>query len=175
MRIPFIWCPAPSAGVAPAVVEEPVGQLDLAPTFCRVAGAPIPEWMQGAPLPTAPGSGRERVLTEWDSQFAQVGMHLRTIYRDGCICTVQADHGSAGWDLALDRRGPSLRPDATHGRRAGRRAGRPYQWRNLWNSRGAPPCAPTWSPTCATTCRHRARAAAGRGASLTLLRRTGCG
>ena len=35
-----------------------------------IAGVPVPEWMQGAPLPTAPGSGRERVITEWDSQFA---------------------------------------------------------------------------------------------------------
>ncbi len=44
--------------------------------------------MQGAPLPTARGlPGRERVLTTFDSQFAAVGMHLRTIYRDGHICT----------------------------------------------------------------------------------------
>ena len=44
--------------------------------------------MQGAPLPTAPGSGRERVLCEWDSQFPGYGMHLRSIYRDGWLCTV---------------------------------------------------------------------------------------
>jgi hypothetical protein len=36
--------------------------------------------MQGAALPTASGSGRERALTTFDSQFAEVGMHLRTIY-----------------------------------------------------------------------------------------------
>ena len=48
---------------------------------------PAPEWMQGAPLPTAPGSGRERVLCEWDSQFPGYGMHLRSIYRDGWLCT----------------------------------------------------------------------------------------
>ena len=74
-------------GRRPADVHEPVGQLDLAPTFCEIAGVPAPEWMQGAPLPTAPGSGRERVLCEWDSQFPGYGMHLRSIYRDGWLCT----------------------------------------------------------------------------------------
>ena len=88
MRLPMVWRPAPSAGVAPAVVREPVGQLDLAPTFCEIAGVPTPEWVQGAPLPEAPGSSRERVLCEWDSQFPGYGMHLRSIYRDGWLCTV---------------------------------------------------------------------------------------
>lgn len=87
MRLPMVWRPAPSAAVSSAVVEEPVGQLDLAPTFCEIAGVPAPGWTQGAPLPTAPGSGRERVLCEWDSQFPGYGMHLRTIYRDGWSCT----------------------------------------------------------------------------------------
>jgi hypothetical protein len=63
MHIPMIWRPAPSVKGRPAQVSEPVGQLDLAPTFCKVAGRPVPDWMQGAPLPTAPGSGRERVIT----------------------------------------------------------------------------------------------------------------
>src|SRR5699024_2065463 len=31
MRLPMIWRPAPSAGVAASVVDEPVGQVDLAP------------------------------------------------------------------------------------------------------------------------------------------------
>jgi arylsulfatase A-like enzyme len=87
MRLPMVWRPAPSAAVASAVVAEPVGQLDLAPTFCEIAGVPAPDWTQGEPLPTAPGSGRERVLCEWDSQFPGYGMHLRTIYRDGWLCT----------------------------------------------------------------------------------------
>ena len=42
MRLPMVWQPAPSAGVTPAVVREPVGQLDLAPTFCEIAGVPAP-------------------------------------------------------------------------------------------------------------------------------------
>src|SRR5262249_12835561 len=56
MHIPLIWRPAPSAGIAPADIPEPVGQLDLAPTFCQIAGVRAAEWMQGAPLPAAPGS-----------------------------------------------------------------------------------------------------------------------
>jgi arylsulfatase A-like enzyme len=88
MRLPMVWRPAPSAGVAPAVVRDPVGQLDLAPTFCDIAGVPVPAWVEGAPLPTAPGSGRERVICEWDSQFPGYGMHMRSIYRDGWMCTV---------------------------------------------------------------------------------------
>jgi arylsulfatase A-like enzyme len=88
MRLPLVWQPAPSAGVAPTNVHEPVGQLDLAPTFCEIAGVPVPEWMQGAPLPTEPDSDRERVLCEWDSQFPGYGMHMRSIYRDGWLCTV---------------------------------------------------------------------------------------
>ena len=87
LRIPLIWRPAASQRVAPAVVDEPVGLIDLAPTMCAVAGVEAPAAMEGSPLPTEPGSGRERVLTTWDSQFRQVGMHLRTIYRDGWLCT----------------------------------------------------------------------------------------
>ena len=87
LRIPLIWRPAPSAGIAPAVVNEPVGHVDLAPTFCAAAGVDVPDWMEGAVLPQRPGSDRERVLTTFDSQFAKVGMHLRTIYRDGWLCT----------------------------------------------------------------------------------------
>ncbi len=87
MRLPFVWRPAPNAGVEPAVVTDPVGQLDLAPTFCEIAGVPIPDWAQGEPLPTEDGH-RERVITEWDSQFPSYGMHLRSLYRDGWLCTV---------------------------------------------------------------------------------------
>jgi arylsulfatase A-like enzyme len=89
MRLPFVWRPAPSAGVVPAVVRDPVGQVDLAPTFCAIAGVEPAEWMQGSALPVADGeAGRERMLCEWDSQFPGYGMHLRSIYRDGWLCTV---------------------------------------------------------------------------------------
>jgi arylsulfatase A-like enzyme len=89
MRLPFIWRPAPSAGVTPNVVSDPVGQVDLAPTFCAIAGVAPADWMQGTALPTADGTpSRERMLCEWDSQFPGYGMHLRSIYRDGWLCTV---------------------------------------------------------------------------------------
>ena len=38
MRIPMIWRPAPNASVTPAVSDAPVGQVDLAPTFCGRCG-----------------------------------------------------------------------------------------------------------------------------------------
>jgi arylsulfatase A-like enzyme len=88
MRLPLVWRPAPSAGVTPVPVDAPVGQVDLAPTFCEIAGVPVPDWMQGAPLPTTTATTRERVLCEWDSQFPGYGMHMRSIYRDGLLCTV---------------------------------------------------------------------------------------
>jgi arylsulfatase A-like enzyme len=143
MRVPLIWRPAPSAGVAPAVVPEPVGHLDLAPTFCAIAGVPVPAWVEGAPLPTAPGSGRERVITEWDSQFAQIGMHLRTIYRDGVVCTVyDPSTRDTGWDLSrlygamgLDLPLPDVRYDGTEGELYDLRED-PLQWRNLWDDAG---------------------------------------
>jgi arylsulfatase A-like enzyme len=91
MRLPLIWRPAPSAGTAPSVVTRPVGLVDLAPTFCAIAELPAPAWMEGRALPVddadADGRGFERVLTEWDSVLFGVDVHLRTITRDGWVCT----------------------------------------------------------------------------------------
>jgi arylsulfatase A-like enzyme len=119
MRLPLIWRPAPATEVVPTVVTDPVGQLDLAPTFCDIAGLPVPEWMQGSPLPTADGSGRQRVITEWESQFESEDLHLRSLYRDGWVLT---EYGAGGgydgtegelYDLAED----------------------PHQWVNRWGDR----------------------------------------
>lgn len=88
MRVPLIWQPAPSASVAPATIDEPVGHLDLAATFCEIAGVALPDWNQGAPLPTTPGSGRERVLTEWDSVHRGITTRIRSIFRDNFLCSV---------------------------------------------------------------------------------------
>lgn len=91
MRLPLIWRPAPSSGVVPAAVDRPVGLVDLAPTFCAIAGLPVPTWMEGKALPVddadAAARGFERVLTEWDSNLFGVDVHLRSIYRDGWLCT----------------------------------------------------------------------------------------
>ena len=91
MRLPLVWRPAPSAAPTPAVVHRPVGLVDLAPTFCAIAGVDTPDWMQGRALPVddedADARGFERVLTEWDSELFGVDVHLRTITRDGWVCT----------------------------------------------------------------------------------------
>ncbi len=87
MRVPLIWRPAPSANVAPAQIEDPVGLVDLAATFSSIAGIEAPPGNEGAILPTLPESDRRAVLTTFDSQFSKVGMHLRTITTDRFICT----------------------------------------------------------------------------------------
>ena len=137
LRIPMIWRPAPSAGIAPAVVKDLVGHMDLAPTFCEIAGVKVPGWMQGAPLPTD-GPGRERILVSFDSQFSEVGMHLRTIVRDGWICTAyeKRTRGVGGrfrfyWSIwGLGTTVPEYR--GTEGELYDL-ANDPHQMRNLWD------------------------------------------
>jgi arylsulfatase A-like enzyme len=91
MRLPLVWRPAPSAQVTPSVITKPVGLVDLAPTFCAIAGLAAPDWMEGKRLPVddadADSRGFERVLTEWDSNLFGVDVHLRTITRDGWVCS----------------------------------------------------------------------------------------
>ena len=91
MRLPLIWRPAPSTCTAPAVVSRPVGLVDLAPTFCAIAGVGVEDWMQGAALPVndidADTRGFERVLTEWDSELFGVDVHVRTMTRDRWVCS----------------------------------------------------------------------------------------
>ena len=95
MRLPLVWRPAPSARAAeptlPSVVTRPVGLVDLAPTFCAIAGIDPPEWMQGRPLPVddvdAESRGFDRVLTEWDSELFGIDVHLRTMMRDRWVVT----------------------------------------------------------------------------------------
>ena len=87
MRVPYIWRPAPVAGVKPTEITDPVGHVDLFPTFCDIADVPHPQWLQGQSLPQTTDDQRERVLTTWDSQYRRVGMHLRTLHRDGLTIT----------------------------------------------------------------------------------------
>jgi arylsulfatase A-like enzyme len=109
MRLPLVWRPAPSAGVDPATIATPVGLVDLAATFCGIAGVEVPTWVEGTALPVREGAGGpERVLTEWDSELFGVGVHLRTITRDGLVCTAYGEgtvhDGTEGelYDLADD-------------------------------------------------------------------------
>jgi arylsulfatase A-like enzyme len=141
MRIPMIWRPAPSAGIAPAEVTDPVGQVDLAPTFCEAAGLPVPAWVQGHALPRQNGEpGRERMITEWDSQFPTYGMHLRTIYRDGMTCTVYERSTREPNGLTADMIPlPKFRMpetdifyEGTEGELYNHEED-PHQWHNLWN------------------------------------------
>ena len=38
LRVPLIWRPAVSAAVSPVTIDNAVGNVDLAPTFCAIAG-----------------------------------------------------------------------------------------------------------------------------------------
>jgi arylsulfatase A-like enzyme len=92
MRLPFIWRPAAQAGAKPAEVTAPVGHLDLASTFCHIAGIDAPDYCEGRKLPLsdaeAAEQGREFVLTEWDSEHGPIDMHLKSIYeQSGWLCT----------------------------------------------------------------------------------------
>jgi arylsulfatase A-like enzyme len=141
MRLPMIWRPAPSAAVPPAEIRQPVGQLDLAPTFCRIAGVEPPSWMQGRPLPASEDGSRARVLCEWDSQFPGQGMHFRSIYREGWLLTryepstVGRPNGleKAMGDWVLHPSGVAY--DGTEGELYDVEND-PHQWRNLWNDPG---------------------------------------
>jgi arylsulfatase A-like enzyme len=92
MHLPFIWKPAEAANIPPAEVASPVGHVDLASTFCAIAGISPPDYCEGKPLPTSEDEAvqqeREIVLTEWDSEHGPIDMHLKSIYhRDGFLCT----------------------------------------------------------------------------------------
>jgi arylsulfatase A-like enzyme len=92
MRLPLIWRPAPVAGVASAEVNAPVGHLDLASTFCHIAGIDVPEFCEGQKLPVSEqeafDQGRDFVLTEWESEHGYVDMRLNSIYeKSGWLCT----------------------------------------------------------------------------------------
>lgn len=145
MRLPFVWRPATNAASPGGVtVTDPVGQVDLAPTFCRIAGVEPAEWMQGSALPMSNGEpGHERVLCEWDSQMPTYGMHLRSIYRDDWMCTVY-EPSTGGQPNGLEKvpimehlLGDMSKPmgvqyDGTEGELYNL-ADDPHQWHNLWN------------------------------------------
>ena len=92
--------------------------------------------------PDAAARGFERVLTEWDSELFGVDVHLRTITRDGWVCTTyQSGYSHDGTEGELY--------DLADGSAA---AASP------WTIRLRRRSAATCSPTCGTTsrrCTHR--------------------
>lgn len=90
MRLPFIWRPAKNAGVPPATIDAPVGHVDLAKTFCDIAGVPTPTYCEGDVLPqnAHQANNRDVQFTQWDSAHGPVTMQLRSVYHaDGFVCT----------------------------------------------------------------------------------------
>jgi arylsulfatase A-like enzyme len=88
--------------------------MDLAPTFCQLAGADVPDWMEGRPLPTsqqeAEKQGRESVITQYESHTPEVSIIMNGVYANGMYCvayehTVTYD-GTEGelYDLEEDPR-----------------------------------------------------------------------
>ncbi|MGH9296537.1 MAG: sulfatase-like hydrolase/transferase, partial [Acidimicrobiales bacterium] len=141
MRLPLVWRPAPSVGVEAAEILEPVGQVDFAATFCEIAGVPQPEWLEGSPLPTAPGSRRERVLCEWDSQFPSHGMHMRSIRRGEWLCTAY-EPSTVGMPNGLEKvwgdrvlRSCGIEYDGSEGELYDV-VSDPLQFHNLWDDAG---------------------------------------
>jgi arylsulfatase A-like enzyme len=78
LRVPLIWRPAPSAGVAPATVRTPVNLVSLAATFLAVANEDPPPWVEASALPSRDGEESDSI-TEWDSDLFGVSVHVRTV------------------------------------------------------------------------------------------------
>jgi len=66
--------------------------IDLAPTFCQIAGGEVPEWMEGQPLPAsddeAQGQGRQTVYTQYESHTPDASIIMNAVYTDGYSCVV---------------------------------------------------------------------------------------
>ncbi|HAJ30259.1 MAG TPA: sulfatase [Gammaproteobacteria bacterium] len=92
MRLPMIWQPAKNANLTPATIQAPVGHVDLAKTFCQIAGIAPPDYCEGASMPTtndeANAQDRQFQLTEWDSEHGPIDMHLKSLcHKDGWLIT----------------------------------------------------------------------------------------
>ena len=85
----MIWSPAKSTNTPGGVVNRPVGHVDLARTFCEIAGIQAPDWVQGESLPVSDDTApRDSVITEWDSEHGPVSLHMYSLYRkDGWLVT----------------------------------------------------------------------------------------
>ncbi len=90
-KLPMIYKPAKNKGVPAASIQAPVGIVDLAPTFCKIAGIDVPDYMEGTPLPIneteAKEQDREFVFTQYESHVpdAQIIMDAVRDERYTCI------------------------------------------------------------------------------------------
>jgi len=116
-RVPLIWRPAPSSGVAPASIEETVGHINLAPTFAAIAGIEADERFQGAPLPLRAGSSHERAICTWDDQPGEHAIRMATLVRERYVCT---RYDRSGYYSGDEGELYDLKND-------------PLQWENRWH------------------------------------------
>jgi arylsulfatase A-like enzyme len=87
-------------GVSPgAVVADPVGTIDLAPTILRACGLDVPAWIEGRPL--FEGS-REWVLTEDDIVRGSMAFRTLTTRRHRITRSLHDPDGGELYDLAND-------------------------------------------------------------------------
>ncbi|MDZ7732692.1 MAG: sulfatase-like hydrolase/transferase [Acidimicrobiia bacterium] len=167
MRLPLhLATGTRSAGIEPAEVTDPVGQLDLAATFCDIAGLPVAEWIQGRPLPTADGQGtHERVLCEWRQPVPRLRDALPDhLPRRLPLHRLRALHRRPGQrprGERLRRASPgdgilepiAIQYDGTEGDLDDVEAD-PHQRHNLWDDPAPPRSATTSSPTSAPPSRR---------------------
>jgi arylsulfatase A-like enzyme len=118
MHVPFIWRPAPAAGIAPAIMDQAAGHMDLAPTMVTIAGADVPEWMQGQALPTQTDAAhRDHTTTEWIDSWEGNDVVLETLAQDGWVITA---YGETNFYTGDEGELYRLSDD-------------PKQWNNLWD------------------------------------------
>jgi arylsulfatase A-like enzyme len=118
MHVPFIWRPAPAAGIAPAIMDQAAGHMDLAPTMVTIAGADVPEWMQGQALPTQTDAAhRDHTTTEWIDSWEGNDVVLETLAQDGWVITA---YGETNFYTGEEGELYRLSDD-------------PKQWNNLWD------------------------------------------
>jgi arylsulfatase A-like enzyme len=97
VRVPLIVRgPGIPAG---AVVDDPVGTIDLVPTVLKSCGAPVPAWVQGRQLLDGP---REWALTEDDILRGSMAFRTLTTRRHRLTRSMHDADGGELYDLAND-------------------------------------------------------------------------
>jgi len=91
-RLPMIWKPAANSKVPASVVNKPVGVIDLAPTFCEIAGIDVPEWMDGKPLPVSDADAeqqkREYSFTQYESRTPDALIVMNSMFANNIKCVL---------------------------------------------------------------------------------------